>query len=113
MGLFWSLQAAPGQKRGLRLLKRNVLQPLVVELSVLPGHWTADLHTVNHQQRLACQAINRLYAARDVVAFDVRAGSVRGRLYLPPGKFVNRPMTSQLRNCCANVSIIESTIECL
>ena len=87
MGLFWSLKPAPKQKRGLRLLKRNSQQPLVVQLTVLSGHWTAELDFSNHPSSttLAAKTIYRTYLAPGVTAFDIRAGKIRGRLYLPPG----------------------------
>jgi Acyl-CoA thioester hydrolase/BAAT N-terminal region len=85
MGLFWSLRQAPGQRRGLRLMKRDPRQPFVIEINVLSGHWNIDLDTADHPQTLATKTVNRLYASRDVTSYDVRAGVLRGRLYLPPG----------------------------
>ena len=86
MGLFWSLQPAPGQKRGLRLMKRNARQPYDIQVNVLSDHATSVLDVLDHTRRLAGVTVYRLYAARNVTAFDVCAGSLRGRLYLPPGK---------------------------
>jgi len=85
MGLFWSLQPAPGQKRGLRFLKRDSRQPIVVQLTVKSGHWTTDL--ADHpSSTLAVKTIYRYYMAPGVTAFDIRAGKLRGRLFLPPGQ---------------------------
>ena len=86
MGLFWSLRQAPGQRRGLRLMKRAPRQPFVIEINVLAGHWDIDFDAADHPQILmATKTVYRLYAARDVTSFDVRAGVLRGRLYIPPG----------------------------
>ena len=90
MGLIWSMKQAPGQKRGLRLLKRDVTQPLVVLVSVLSGHWTTDCHMTDHPHKLAQITLHRHYQARDVICFDVRHGSLRGKLFVPPGKMTNQ-----------------------
>jgi hypothetical protein len=86
MGLFWSLQPAPGQKEGLRFMKRNVRQPIVVHLGVLAGHWTSQIELEDHPRKMTGKTIYRRYAAPDVHTFDVRVGTLRGRLHLPPGK---------------------------
>lgn len=87
MGIFWSLQPAPGQRSGLRLMKRDSRQPLVVQLTVLSGHLTTEQAVTSYQSSttLAVKTIYRTYVAPGVTAFDIRAGTLRGRLYLPPG----------------------------
>ena len=85
MGLFWSLRAAPGQKSGLFLKKRDARIPYVVNLSVVPEHLAADFIDTDQCKALDSTTIYRLYAAPDITGFDVHCGQLRGRLYLPPG----------------------------
>lgn len=82
MGLFWSLQPAPGSREGLRLRKRNVETPFLVELSVLEGH-VAD--RFGERAVLAAVSLERWYLAPGVRRVEVRQRGVVGTLFLPPG----------------------------
>ncbi|XP_069453117.1 acyl-coenzyme A thioesterase 1-like isoform X1 [Ovis canadensis] len=75
MGLFWALEP---EKPLLRLVKRDVQTPFAVELEVLDGHKP-------EAQRLLGRAVHeRDFLAPGVRREPVRAGRVRGTLFLPP-----------------------------
>ncbi|XP_052503148.1 peroxisomal succinyl-coenzyme A thioesterase-like isoform X2 [Budorcas taxicolor] len=76
MGLFWALEP---EKPFWRFLKRDVQTPFAVELEVLDGHEP-------EAQRLLGRAVHeRDFLAPGVRREPVRAGRVRGTLFLPPG----------------------------
>uniref|UniRef100_A0A2K6C548 palmitoyl-CoA hydrolase n=1 Tax=Macaca nemestrina TaxID=9545 RepID=A0A2K6C548_MACNE len=76
MGLLWALEP---EKPLLRLVKRDVRTPLAVELEVLEGHDPEP-------GRLLCRARHeRDFLPPGVGRQPVRAGRVRGTLFLPPG----------------------------
>ncbi|XP_070325710.1 acyl-coenzyme A thioesterase 6 isoform X1 [Odocoileus virginianus] len=76
MGLFWALEP---EKPLLRLVKRDVQTPFAVELEVLDGHEP-------EAQLLLGRAVHeRDFLAPGVRREPVRAGRVRGTLFLPPG----------------------------
>ena len=77
MGLFWALEP---EKPLLRLVKRDVQTPFVVELEVVDGHEP-------EAQRLLGRAVHeRDFLAPGVRREPVRAGRVRATLFLPPGE---------------------------
>ncbi|XP_037691215.1 putative acyl-coenzyme A thioesterase 6 [Choloepus didactylus] len=76
MGLFWALEP---EKPFLRLVKRNVQTPFVVELEVLDGHDPEP-------ERLLARAVHERYFLRPgTLREPVREGRVRATLFLPPG----------------------------
>ncbi|XP_062945142.1 peroxisomal succinyl-coenzyme A thioesterase-like [Cynocephalus volans] len=76
MGLFWALEP---DKPFWRFLKRDVQTPFVVELEVLDGHEP-------EAGRLLGRAVHERHFLRPGVRREpVRAGRVRGSLFLPPG----------------------------
>ncbi|XDB54171.1 hypothetical protein AB1E18_007642 [Capra hircus] len=76
MGLFWALEP---EEPLMRLVKRDVQTPFAVELEVLDGHEP-------EAQRLLGRAVHeRDFLAPGVRREPVRAGRVRGTLFLPPG----------------------------
>ncbi|XP_013822745.2 PREDICTED: LOW QUALITY PROTEIN: putative acyl-coenzyme A thioesterase 6 [Capra hircus] len=77
MGLFWALE--PRKPFNGDLVKRDVQTPFAVELEVLDGHEP-------EAQRLLGRAVHeRDFLAPGVRREPVRAGRVRGTLFLPPG----------------------------
>ena len=92
MGLLWSMKAAPGQKKGLRLLKQDVSKPFVVDVLLLRGHVEVkgkkDLVSAG-TVLLAKTTVYRSYLGRGVTAFKVTAGAVRGMLFVPPGRCIS------------------------
>ncbi|XDC77570.1 hypothetical protein R6Z07F_008743 [Ovis aries] len=76
MGLFWAMEP---EEPLMRLVKRDVQTPFAVELEVLDGHEP-------EAQRLLGRAVHeRDFLAPGVRREPVRAGRVRGTLFLPPG----------------------------
>ncbi|XP_049626385.1 acyl-coenzyme A thioesterase 6-like isoform X18 [Suncus etruscus] len=76
MGLLWALEP---EKPMLRLVKRDVQKPFVVELELLEGHDPEPgrlLGRTLHERHFLGPGVRRE---------PVRAGRVRGTLFLPPG----------------------------
>ncbi|XP_019647404.1 PREDICTED: acyl-coenzyme A thioesterase 1-like isoform X1 [Branchiostoma belcheri] len=86
MGLFWSLQPSPGQKPGLRLRKKDVSTPFLVDLSLHDGHVDVTGEEENLPDCLAATTVERWYLGEGVERIPVREGRVRGTLFLPPGE---------------------------
>ncbi|KAM9813910.1 peroxisomal succinyl-coenzyme A thioesterase-like [Neosynchiropus ocellatus] len=82
MGLFWALQPAPGSREGIRLRKKDVQTPYVVDISLLEGHVTP---TEAQSVELAAASTERSYMAPGVRRVEVREKGVVGTLFLPPG----------------------------
>ncbi|XP_077386599.1 peroxisomal succinyl-coenzyme A thioesterase-like [Festucalex cinctus] len=82
MGLFWALQPAPGERDGLRLRKKNVETPFVVDISLLEGHVCPR---ERENAELAVATTERWYMAPGVQRIDIRQNGVVGTLFLPPG----------------------------
>ncbi|XP_029103429.1 acyl-coenzyme A thioesterase 4-like isoform X1 [Scleropages formosus] len=82
MGLLWSMRPVPGSKPGLRLRKKNVQTPVVVQIFVYMGHLNQGFR---EQVALACSPVERWYMAPGVQRVDVTDPLVRGTLFLPPG----------------------------
>ncbi|XP_014674552.1 PREDICTED: acyl-coenzyme A amino acid N-acyltransferase 1-like [Priapulus caudatus] len=89
MGLFCSLIPIIGQRKGLRLIKKDVTTPLTFDLKVYDGiHHIADTH--HPATLLACTSLQRSYLADGVTVQEIEHGNIRGRLFLPegPGPFL-------------------------
>ncbi|XP_042356582.1 peroxisomal succinyl-coenzyme A thioesterase-like isoform X2 [Plectropomus leopardus] len=82
MGLFWGLQPAPGAREGLRLKKKDVETPYVVQMSLLEGHVTPS---ERQSTELAAVATERWYMAPGVQRKEIRQDGVVGTMFLPPG----------------------------
>ncbi|KAJ8373758.1 hypothetical protein SKAU_G00043380 [Synaphobranchus kaupii] len=82
MGLLWSMKPVPGSRTGLRLRKKDVSTPMVVNISVYCGHISQGF---GETMALACAVAERWYMAPGVRRVDVTEGRVRGTLFLPPG----------------------------
>ena len=87
MGLFWGLLPQEGSKPGLRLRKKDVMQPHHMTLSVLSGHVTATTSSCHEPSSVLCQTtLERHYAWEDVIRVPVREGRLRGTLFIPKSK---------------------------
>ncbi|XP_053387306.1 uncharacterized protein LOC123563546 [Mercenaria mercenaria] len=86
MGLFWSMKAAPGMPKGMRLIKYNASSPIVNYLTVYPGHITFEETFTSDLRPLCNKQIRRWYMAKGVQKRKIRSGRIRGTLFLPPGK---------------------------
>ena len=85
MGLFWSMRAAPRERRGTRLMKCDASSPLNVDVKVCDGHFSfRELYT-NNIRELARIRFRRWYMAKNVRKIKVRSGRIRGYLFLPKG----------------------------
>ncbi|XP_062323971.1 bile acid-CoA:amino acid N-acyltransferase-like isoform X1 [Osmerus eperlanus] len=84
MGLFWSLQPAHGERKGLRLRKKNVETPYPIQISILDGHVTFEDNN-NNNQELAAVTVERWYMAPGVRRMEIRQNGIVGTLFLPPG----------------------------
>ena len=85
MGLFWSMVQAPGQRKGLRLVKQDVTTPYEINLFVYDSHIDPFINTDNVSV-LSKKTVFRSYLKEGVRRVPVRAGRVRGALFLPPGE---------------------------
>ena len=75
MGLFWSLQLAPGQRKAIWLKKGDVTTPYTVHLSVLS----------DEGEVLASESCERWFLAPSVKRISVRHGRLRGTMFIPEG----------------------------
>ncbi|XP_039625751.1 peroxisomal succinyl-coenzyme A thioesterase-like isoform X3 [Polypterus senegalus] len=82
MGLLWSLRLAVGGRQNIRLRKKNIQTPLVVDISLFDGHNTDNFNT---QTALAMTTMERWYMAPGVRRIEVRENGVVGTLFIPPG----------------------------
>ncbi|XP_041836716.1 acyl-coenzyme A amino acid N-acyltransferase 1-like isoform X2 [Melanotaenia boesemani] len=82
MGLFWSMQPAPGGREGLRLRKKDVETPYTVNISILEGHVSPSEGQI---PELAVVTTERWYMSPGVRRTEIRQNGVVGTLFLPPG----------------------------
>jgi len=82
MGLLWSMKPAPGQKKGIRLMKSDVTKPYNIVLSCFDDHVTANESSL---QPLSSMTFQKWHMAERVKRIPVREGRIRGTLFLPPG----------------------------
>uniref|UniRef100_A0A665UG70 Acyl-CoA thioesterase 15 n=1 Tax=Echeneis naucrates TaxID=173247 RepID=A0A665UG70_ECHNA len=80
MGLLWSMRPVPGSRPGLRLRKRDITSPLLVNISVYSGH-----EGFRDQEPLASVVTERWYMAPGVKRVEVKEQGIRGTLFIPPG----------------------------
>ena len=85
MGLLWSMQLSPGQRKGLRLSKKDVTKPYFVQLQLFDGH-VQDVTNLEDLQSLTSVTFEKWYMADGVRRIPVRDGRLRGTLFLPPGE---------------------------
>ena len=82
MGLIWSMKQAPGQKKGIRLFKRDVTLPFDIIVNCFDGH---VIPRETSLQPLSSGTFQKSYMADGVKRVPVREGRIRGTLFLPPG----------------------------
>ena len=86
MGIFWSMVQAPGQRPGLKLVKKDLDTPLTTSISIYAGHLPIQsIHSSHDLGPICLGSIERWYKARTVKKQIVRDGRIRGVLYLPTG----------------------------
>ena len=82
MGLLWSMKQAPGQRKGLRLLKRDVTKPYDVVLKCFDGH------VIPHDtlfQPLSSATFQKWYMANGVKRIVLKEQRFRKTLFIQPG----------------------------
>ncbi|XP_035996663.1 bile acid-CoA:amino acid N-acyltransferase isoform X1 [Fundulus heteroclitus] len=82
MGLFWSMQPAPGGREGLRLRKKNVETPYLVHISLLGGHVSPSGGQISE---LAAVTAERWYMAPGVKRIAIHQNGIVGTMFVPPG----------------------------
>lgn len=97
MGFLWSMTQAPGQRKGLRLAKKDVTKPYTIQLNCFDGHLSPEdgfvnSLTKNSFQPIMSSTVEKWYMAEGVQRIPVREGRLRGTLFLPPG---NGPFPGQ------------------
>ena len=90
MGFLWSMIQAPGQRKGLRLMKKDVTKPYTIQLNCFDGHLAPDEGFVNSLTKtslkpLTSTTMQKWYMSERVKRVEVREGRVRGTLFIPPG----------------------------
>lgn len=81
--LIWSMKPAPGQRKGLRLIKRDVTKPFNVELKCFDDHISPSKGSV--QQPLSSVTFEKWYMADGVKRVVLNDKRFRGTLFIPPG----------------------------
>ncbi|XP_033102527.1 bile acid-CoA:amino acid N-acyltransferase-like [Anneissia japonica] len=87
MGLFTHMHPSPGQRSGIRLVKKDVTSPLEFDLTVYEGFLSKEdfySETAKHIE-LAKTTLERWYMARDVERLEIKSGNIRGTLFKPKG----------------------------
>ena len=82
MGLLWSMKPAPGQRKGIRLMKSDVTKPYNIVLNSFDDHVTPKESSL---QPLSSVTFQKWYMAEGVKRIPVREGRIRGTLFIPPG----------------------------
>ncbi|XP_078367149.1 bile acid-CoA:amino acid N-acyltransferase-like [Oculina patagonica] len=82
MGLLWSMKPAPGQRKGIRLMKSDVTKPYNVELKCFDDHISPN---ETPSQLLSNVTFQKWYMADGVKRIPVREGRIRGTLFIPAG----------------------------
>ena len=85
MGLMWSMKLSPGQRDGIRLMKKDVTKPYIVNLDVFDGHLRLGGEQKSVGEPLTSATFEKSYMKAGVRRIPVREGRVRGALFLPPG----------------------------
>ena len=82
MGLIWSMKQAPGQRKGIRLMKSDVTVPYDIIVNCFDGH---VIPRETSLPPFSSGTFRKSYMADGVKRVSVRKGRIRGTLFLPPG----------------------------
>ena len=83
-GLFWSMVPVKEARKGVRLMKKDVTTPFAINVYVLHGHQLVN--SKGSLEGAMCQeVIYRWYMGPGVQRYPVKAGRLRGTLFVPPG----------------------------
>ena len=83
MGLLWSMTPAPGQRKGLRLVKRDVTKPFEVELKCFDNHISPNEES---QSPLSSVTFAQWFMANGVKRIVLDEQRFHGMLFIPPGE---------------------------
>ncbi|PFX24429.1 bile acid-CoA:amino acid N-acyltransferase-like [Stylophora pistillata] len=83
MGLLWSMIPAPGQRKGIRLIKSDVTKPYNFALNCFDGHISPQ--ESSSSKPLSSKTFEKGYMVNGVKRIPVKEGRIRGTLFLPPG----------------------------
>ena len=79
MGLLWSMKPAPGQRKGIRLMKSDVTKPYNIVLNCFDDHVTPNESSL---QPLSSKTFKKWYMADGVKRIPVKGGRIRGTLFI-------------------------------
>eukprot|EP00795_Rhopilema_esculentum_P012914 gene12914-3669_t len=92
MGLFWSMLAVPGQRKGARFIAGDVTKPMEFRVFLFDRHVMSQGNADNPKQAveklpeaLAEAKILRTYLAGHVERKEISVGRIRGTLFVPKG----------------------------
>eukprot|EP00795_Rhopilema_esculentum_P012916 gene12916-3671_t len=92
MGLFWSMLAVPGQRKGVRFIAEDVTKPMEFRVFLFDRHVMSQGNADNPKQAveklpepLAKTKILRTYLADHVERKEISVGRIRGTLFVPKG----------------------------
>ena len=87
MGFIWSLKPVPGQRDGIRLVKRDVTKPQQIELLLVNDHIQIVVYdgSIGH---LLKETVYRWYMAKGVERKEVKLTRLYGTIFLPEGRFL-------------------------
>ena len=92
MGLFWSMLAVPGQRKGVRFIAGDVTKPMEFRVFLFDRHVMSQGNADNPKQAvqelpepLAKTKIFRTYLADHVERKEISVGRIRGTLFVPKG----------------------------
>ncbi|EDO47382.1 predicted protein [Nematostella vectensis] len=84
MGLLWSMMPETGQRKGLRLAKKEVTTPYKISLTVHRGHYKGD-DVMFEGEAVCCTTFEKWYMGVGVRRIVITEGKIRATLFLPPG----------------------------
>ena len=82
MGLLWSMKQAPGQRKWLRLTKRDVTKPFDVELTCFDDHISPNEES---RRPLSSVRFEKWYMADGVKRIVSKDQRFNATLFIPPG----------------------------
>lgn len=85
MGFIWAMTLTPDQTYGTRLMKRNVLTPINVDVMVYNGHFVVNDPERIDDECLATVNLQRWYISEDVERIEIRRGRMVATLFVPKG----------------------------
>lgn len=96
MGLFSFLKPLPGQRKGLRLMPKTVLKPIIYRLSVFNGHLESPWETEKLADPVITAECERFLLSETVSRREIKVGRLRGVLFTPKSKFLSFSDPGQL-----------------